>query len=153
MQNDGLIEKLTSLTAPIVEKNDCELYFLEYVREAGEYIFRVYIDKEEGISLSDCEKVSREISDMLDIEDPIADEYNLEVSSPGIFRTLFTDKHLEKYKNNDIKVNLKSLVNGKKKFEGILKNFDTLNLIIQVDNEEVVIPREKVSVVTLNPTL
>lgn len=153
MQNDGLIEKLTSLTAPIVEKNDCELYFLEYVREAGEYIFRVYIDKEEGISLSDCEKVSREISDMLDIEDPIADEYNLEVSSPGIFRTLFIDKHLEKYKNNDIKVNLKSLVNGKKKFEGILKNFDTLNLIIEVDNEEVVIPREKVSVVTLNPTL
>lgn len=153
MQNGPLVERLIALAKPIVEKNNCELYYLEYVREAGEYIFRVYIDNEKGISLSDCEKVSREISDILDIEDPISDEYNLEVSSPGVFRTLFTEAHLKKYLNQDVKVILNSLLNGKKKYEGNLKDFDTLNLVIEIDNAPVTIPRDKVSVVNLNPTL
>ncbi|GAA0114329.1 ribosome maturation factor RimP [Clostridium senegalense] len=153
MENSILVEKLNGLAQPIVEKNGCEMYHLEYVKEAGEYIFRVYIDSEKGISLSECEKVSRELSDVLDIEDPIADEYTLEVQSPGIFRTLFTDKHIEKYIGHDVKVNLKKLLNGKKKYEGVLKKFDTLNLVIEISGEEIVIPREKVSQVTLNPSL
>ncbi|GAA0124277.1 MULTISPECIES: ribosome maturation factor RimP [Clostridium] len=153
MENSILVEKLNGLAQPIVEKSGCEMYHLEYVKEAGEYIFRVYIDSEKGISLSECEKVSRELSDVLDIEDPITDEYTLEVQSPGIFRTLFTDKHIEKYIGYDVKVNLKKLLNGKKKYEGVLKKFDTLNLVIEISGEEIVIPREKVSQVTLNPSL
>ncbi|MGL4731641.1 MAG: ribosome maturation factor RimP [Clostridium sp.] len=153
MENNILVKKLIDLTLPIVTKNDCELYHLEYVKEAGEYIFRVYIDNENGISLLECEKVSRELSDLLDIEDPIADEYTLEVQSPGVFRTLFTKEHMEKYIGYDIKVSLKKLFNGKKKYEGVLKQFDTLNLVIEVSGEEIVIPRDKVSEVTLNPSL
>ncbi|MGG7163701.1 ribosome maturation factor RimP [Clostridium ihumii] len=153
MENKVLIDKLQTLTEPIVTKNNCELYHLEYIKESGEYIFRVYIDNDNGIALSDCEKVSRELSDLLDVEDPISEEYILEVQSPGVFRTLFNDKHLKKYIGYDVKVNLKSLLNGKKKIEGVLKSFDTLNITIESENVEISIPREKVSEVTLNPAL
>jgi len=153
MKNQALIEKLNNLTAPIVKSNGFDLYYLEYVKEGGQNIFRVYIDSENGIGLDDCVKVSRAVSDMLDAEDPIVDEYNLEVSSPGVFRTLYTEEHLNKYNDNDVLVVMKSLINGKKKFEGILKGFNEENLILLVGNEEMEFPRAKISSVSLNPSL
>jgi len=87
------------------------------------------------------------------VEDPIADEYNLEVSSPGVFRTLFTEEHLRRYLDNPVLVTLKSLINGKKKYEGILKELNEENLVLVVEGKDVEIPREKVSLVSLNPSL
>lgn len=153
MKNQALIEKLNKLTLPIVQSNGFELYYLEYVKEGGENIFRVYIESENGITLDDCVKVSRALSDMLDVEDPIADEYNLEVSSPGVFRTLFTEEHLKRYLDNEVLVTLKSLINGKKKFEGILKELEEENLVLLVEGKDVEIPRTKISFVSLNPSL
>jgi len=153
MKNQALLEKLNKLTLPIVESNGFELYYLEYIKEGGENIFRVYIESENGIALDDCVKVSRALSDMLDVEDPIADEYNLEVSSPGVFRTLFTEEHLRRYLDNPVLVTLKSLINGKKKYEGILKELNEENLVLVVEGKDVEIPREKVSLVSLNPSL
>lgn len=153
MKNNGLIEKLNKLALPIVESNGFELYYLEYVKEAGQNIFRVYIDSDNGVALDNCIKVSRAISDVLDVEDPISEEYNLEVSSPGVFRTLYTEKHLSRYIDNPVLVNLNSLVDGKKKYDGILKSFDEENIVLSVESSEVVLPRSKVSAVSLNPSL
>ena len=153
MKNQALIEKLNKLTLPIVQSNGFELYYLEYVKEGGENIFRVYIESENGIALDDCVKVSRAISDMLDVEDPITDEYNLEVSSPGVFRTLFTEEHIRRYLDNPVILTLKSLINGKKKYEGILRELNEENLVLVVEGKDVEIPREKISFVNLNPSL
>lgn len=149
----SVVEKLNDKIENIVVKQGFDLYHLEYVREGGQNILRVYIDKDTGVALNDCVSVSRLVSEMLDIEDPIVEEYTLEVSSPGVFRTLFTKKHFERYMNTNVAVKLSALVEGKKKFEGVLKGFDGGSLTLEVENNEVTVPMSKVSIVTLNPTL
>ena len=149
----SVVEKLNDKIGKIVEKQGFDLYHLEYVREGGQNILRVYIDKDTGVTLNDCVSVSRLVSEMLDVEDPIVEEYTLEVSSPGVFRTLFTKEHFERYMNTEVAVKLSALVEGKKKFEGVLKGFDGESLTLEVENNEVEVPMSKVSVVTLNPSL
>lgn len=153
MKNDTLIQKLRKIVEPIAEKNNCELYHLEYIKEAGENFLRIYIDSPNGISLEDCEKVSRATSEILDVEDPITDSYYLEVSSPGIERILHDDNHLERYIGQNVLVNLKSLYEGKKKFEGNLLGFSDVQIEIQYDGNNISIPKEKISIVSLNPVL
>ena len=153
MRNDTLLQKLRKITQPIVEKNNCELYHLEFVKEAGENYLRIYIDSSNGISLEDCEKTSRAISEILDVEDPITDSYCLEVSSPGIERVLYEDNHFKKYIGQNVLVNLNSLYEGKKKLEGNLLGFSEEQIEIQHDGNNISIPREKISVVSLKPVL
>lgn len=149
MNNEGFIQKLFSLVEPIVIECGYELYYLEYVKEAGENYLRVYIDSSKGIGLDDCEKISRAVSDMLDAEDPISDSYYLEVSSPGIERVLYTDAHLQRYIGENVVVKLSKLHNSKKLFEGILTDFTSNEVIISVDESTVEIPREKIKVISL----
>ena len=153
MKNDTLIQKLRKITSPIAEKNNVELYHIEYVKEAGENFLRIYIDSSSGITLENCEKVSRATSEVLDIEDPITDSYYLEVSSPGIERILYNDNHLEKYIGNNVLVNLKNLYNGQKKLEGNLLGFSDVQIEIQYDGNNISIPRENISIVSLKPVL
>ncbi|MGH4138124.1 ribosome maturation factor RimP [Clostridium sp.] len=153
MKNDTLIQKLIKITKPIVEENNCELYHLEYVKESGENFLRIYIDNESGISLEDCEKISRATSEILDVQDPITDSYCLEVSSPGIERILYDDNHMEKYVGQNVLVNLNSLYEGTKKFEGNLLGFSDIQIEIQYDGNNISIPREKISIVNLKPAL
>lgn len=153
MKNDTLIQKLTKITKPIVEENNCELYHLEYVKEAGENFLRIYIDNENGISLEDCEKISRATSEILDVQDPITDSYCLEVSSPGIERILYDDSHMKKYVGQNVLVNLNSLYEGTKKLEGNLLGFSDMQIEIQYDGNNISIPREKISIVNLKPVL
>lgn len=153
MRNDTLIQKLRKITLPIVEENNCELYHLEYVKEAGENFLRIYIDNANGISLEDCEKISRATSEILDVEDPITDSYCLEVSSPGIERTLYNDNHLQKYIGQNVLINLNSLYEGKKKLEGNLLGFSDVQIEIQYEGNDISIPKEKISIVNLNPVL
>lgn len=150
---NSVVEKLKEKIEGIVKKQGFDLYHLEYVREGGQNILRVYIDKDSGVALNDCVAISRLVSEMLDIEDPIVEEYTLEVSSPGVFRTLFTKEHFERYINTEVAVKLSALVEGKKKYEGVLKEFDGESLILEVENNKVILPMLKVSMVTLNPTL
>ena len=97
MKKDILIEKIEELVKPIISELLYELYYVEYIKENGEFYLRIYIDKEEGrISLDDCEAVSRRVSEILDVEDPIKDAYYLEVSSPGLNRGLYTEEHFKK---------------------------------------------------------
>lgn len=151
MNKNMLTDKVMNLIKPIVMELNYELYHLELVREGRDNYLRIYIDKETGeISLQDCEKVSRAVSTVLDVEDPIEEGYCLEVSSPGMERILHTDVHLKKYTGQDVLIKISGLLNGKKEYEGQLVNFNNEELNIKNDNEEEIsIPREKISNVSL----
>lgn len=123
-------EKTETLLAPIAEANGVEIYDVEYVKEGSEYYLRAYIDKPEGVNIIDCENVSRALSDALDKEDFIPDAYILEVSSPGLGRTLKKDKHLQKSIGQEVELKLFKPIDKCKEFVGVLDSFDTENLTI-----------------------
>ncbi|HBW12491.1 ribosome maturation factor RimP [Proteiniclasticum sp.] len=111
------------------------MYHMEYVHEDGMNILRFYIEHENGIALADCETVSRRISDILDEKDPISEDYNLEVSSPGIFRTLFTKAHMEAAVGEKVQIKTKKPVDGSKKFIGVLKEVQSGGLLVEKDKK------------------
>lgn len=145
MDTNSLLQKLNDLIKPIVDDLCYELYYIEYVRENNENYLRIYIDKQdEKISLSDCEAVSRKVSDMLDVEDPIEAHYYLEVSSPGVYRTLFTDEHYKKVIGQEISLKLSSAVDGSKSYKGVLKAINDDEVIIEKDSQDFSIPKQKI---------
>lgn len=144
-----LINMLEKLIKPIVVELGYELYYLEFVKEGGDNYLRIYIENSNGISLDDCEKVSRAVSTMLDTQDPIEQSYYLEVSSPGIDRILYNDEHLKRYTGSKVVAKLNSLFMGNKKIEGKLLDFDEKELRIQKDEEKISVPREIISCVNL----
>jgi ribosome maturation factor RimP len=153
MKLDVLIENLTELIAPIVDELGYELYHIEYVKENGEYYLRIYIDNETGITLEDCEKVSRPVSDILDVKDPITDSYYLEVSSPGLNRNLYSDKHLNRYIGSEVAIKLGKPIEGKKLLKGSLAGFTESEVNISVDGNEIGIPRDKIKAINLEGEL
>jgi len=149
MKKDVLIEKIEDLVSPIVSEVSCQLYYVEYVKENGEFYLRIYIDKEEGrISLDDCEAVSRRVSEILDVEDPIKEAYYLEVSSPGLNRGLYSEEHFKKVLGKKVLVKLTSAINGAKNIKGILKDVSDDFIIIESE-EEFKIPKDKIKAANL----
>ncbi len=96
-------------------------------------ILRVYIDKEGGVSIDDCAKASRQFSAILDVDDPIANRYTLEVSSPGLDRPLARPEHFKLVLGQEVKIRMGTLVNGRKRFKGVLKSADDENITVEVD--------------------
>lgn len=148
-------EIVTELSREYLDEQGLELYDVEFIKEGKDWFLRVYIDriweeKEEYISLDDCEKVSRFLSEKLDEEDPIEQNYYLEVSSPGMERTLKTQKDYRKYKGRLIEISLYEALEGKKKYEGVLQSSDNENVIIEDENKnEIELPFDKVAKVKL----
>ena len=153
LKKELLLENLNKLIEPLVISLGYELYFIEFKEEEGENFLRVYIDKEEGITLEDCERVSRPLSDMLDVEDPVPESYYLEVSSPGIYRELFNDKHLNKYINHEVTVKTKGTFEGKRSFKGVLAAFDSDYIYISIEGNQIKVPRDKISSINLEGSL
>lgn len=138
-------EKIEQLVKDPIEKLGYSLYDVEYVKEGPEYYLRIYIDKESGIDLNDCEKVSNEINEILDKTDYIKEQYYLEVSSPGIERKLRKDKHLEQNISKNVEIKLfKKDNNGKKEYTGKLKAFNQEEIIIETD-KEIAIERKNIA--------
>lgn len=129
-----------ALLTPIVEKAGIEIYDIEYVKEGSDYYLRVYIDKPGGVYINDCENVSRALSDALDQEDFIPEAYILEVSSPGLGRTLKKDKHLRKSLGEEVEIKLFKPVENRKDFAGVLEGFDEETVTI-LEGEEGRTPR------------
>ena len=130
-------EKVESLLKNKIENLGYDLYDVEFAKEGPNYFLRIYIDKPEGIDLEDCEKVNNEIIDDLDEADYIKEQYFLEVSSPGIERILRKDKHLEKNIGAEVIVKLfKKDDKSKKEYQGILEEFDSNVLKIELENKE-----------------
>lgn len=144
---EAAIEELVS---PIVDDKGFEIVDIEYVKEAGEYYLRIFLDKEGGISLNDCEAVSRELSEILDVKDPIKDNYFLEVSSPGLDRPLKKDKDFVRYQGRDVEIKLYKPLNGSKQFEGELVGLnEDKNIVVMIDDNEVEFNKKDVALVRL----
>ena len=126
--------KITELTAklalPVVEEAGCELWDVEYVREAGSWFLRIYIDKEGGVDILDCEKVSRALSDLLDEADPIEGSYTLEVSSAGAERPLKRPGDFQRFMGSPVAVKLYKAQGGRKEFAGVLTGYDNGDVTI-----------------------
>lgn len=142
--------KTEQLLTPIMEENNYELVDVEYVKEAGYWYLRAYIDKEGGISLDDCELVSRKMNELLDEHDYIADAYIFEVSSPGLGRQLKKDKDFKRSIGQEVEIKLYKAINKQKEITGYLMDFDDENLLIELENEEQMeIKRSDIAVVKL----
>lgn len=138
------------LAAPIAEKEGCFLYDVEYLKEGGIWFLRVYVDKEGGISLDECEVISRALSEELDKKDPIDRNYYLEVSSPGIERKLKTKEHFDRYIGEMIDVGLYKAISGSKQLTGTLLAFDGQDITVEVGGEKVTVPQKDTTVVHLH---
>ena len=143
MKIDALINEITEMVAPIAEDLNYEVYHIEYVKENSDYYLRIYIDKDGGITLNDCEALSRRVSDVLDQVDPIKDPYFLEVSSPGLNRILFKLEHYKKFVGREVMVRFVKAINGSKNVKGILKEVNDNEIVVEGE-ETVKVPFDKI---------
>ena len=149
MKKNILVEKIEELIKPIISELLYELYYVEYIKENGEFYLRIYIDKEEGrISLDDCAAVSGRVSEILDVKDPIEDAYYLEISSPGLNRGLYKEEHFKKFIGREVLIKLTSTINEVKSVKGILKAVLEENIIVEAETE-IEIPTEKIKYANL----
>ena len=130
------MRELSEILTPVVESMGYELVGVEYSGGEHHGVLRVYIDKEDGITVDDCADVSRQVSALLDVEDPIAHAYDLEVSSPGLNRPLFKGADFERFAGQPAKIRLAVPLNGRRNFSGVLQGIDGNDVVsIEVDNE------------------
>lgn len=144
-------ETVAALAAPIVEKAGCSLWDVEYVKEAGEWFLRVYIDKEGGVSIDDCEAVSRPLSDLLDEKDPIEGSYTFEVSSAGADRVLKKPEHFERFMDAEVEVKLYRPREGRKEFVGLLRSYEDGAVTLEMGNETLSFTKQEIALVRLYP--
>ena len=142
-------EALESLALPVCERHGVYIYNTEYKKEGSEYYLRLFIDKDSGVTIEDCENVSREISPMLDDLTFIKDAYIFEVSSPGIDRLLTRDWHFEKVMGEEIDIKLFAPIDGSKEISGILKAYSDGNITIEANDKEIIIEKGKAASVKL----
>lgn len=126
--------------ASLIQSMGYEFVGCELLKQSRNSLLRIYIDSETGITLTDCTKVSRQVSAMLDIDDPIQGQYTLEVSSPGLDRPLFEAGHYPKYVGKQIKVRLYTPRDGRRNFVGVLLRVEEANITLLVDQDEFVLP-------------
>ncbi|HCI23413.1 MAG TPA: ribosome maturation factor RimP [Lachnospiraceae bacterium] len=148
-KKDAYEAQAEELLTPIAVANGCEVYDVEYVKEGSDWYLRAYIDKPEGVSIIDCENVSRAFSDKLDEEDFISDAYILEVSSPGLGRALKKDRHLEKSLGEEVEVRTYKPIDKQKEFTGILKSYDKDTITIQTEEKDLVFAKSDIAIIRL----
>ena len=141
--------KTEVLLTPIAERFGVSIYDVEYVKEGSDYYLRAYIDKPDGVDILDCENVSRALSDALDEADFIDESYILEVSSPGLGRTLKKDKHLSASIGEEVEVKLFKPIEKCKEFVGLLESFDETTLTIRIGDEPRTFARTDIALIRL----
>ena len=137
---DQRLERLSAVLRPVIGSLGCELWGIELAGPSKRPVLRLYIDAEQGISLDDCERVSRQVSVVLEVEDPLPGEYVLEVSSPGMDRRLFTEEQCARYVGEQVKVRSAELVDGRRNFSGELVAVQNGELVIRKGGDEFVVP-------------
>ncbi|MFK0570062.1 ribosome maturation factor RimP [Endozoicomonas sp.] len=140
----GKQSQLEALIEPIVESLDYRLWGIEFVSRGRNSMLRVYIDADSGIALEDCEKVSRQVSAVMDVEDPIADEYTLEVSSPGLDRPLFRLEQYEMMAGYRVNIRLRVPFEGRRKYQGVIKGIEGQDVVIEADGHELLLPVDSI---------
>lgn len=140
-------ETVWSYIEPKVNELGLSIYDIDYVKEGTNWYLRVFIDKDEGISIEDCENVSRAIDPLLDELNPIKTAYSLEVSSPGIERVIRRDEHFQRYIGEKVEVSLFKPINDMKKIECILKDSNNDEITVNYENNDIKIDRKNISLV------
>ena len=141
---------VSQLAAGPVAEEGCSLWDVEYVREAGSWYLRIYIDKEDGVSIEDCEKISRRLDKVLDEADPIPDSYIFEVASAGADRELKRPSDFEKFIGREVEVKTYRAIEGQKLFVGILKEYKEGNVAITIGNRDVIFSAQDTALVRLH---
>ena len=144
-------DTVAELAMSAVEAAGCTLWDVEYVKEAGQWFLRLYIDKEGGISIEDCEAVSRPVSDLLDEADPIEGSYVFEVSSAGADRVLKTPEHFEQFMNTEVEVKLYRPREGRKEFVGLLQSYADGGVVIDMNGQSAEFTKQEIALVRLYP--
>lgn len=144
-------QRTEELISPIIEQNQFELVDVEYVKEGGTWYLRAYIDKPGGITVDDCEVVSRALSDLLDKHDFIEDAYVLEVSSPGLGRPLKKEKDFARSIGEEVDVRTFRAISHQKEFTGILRDYDKEKIVLEMENQELLeIARADIALIRLS---
>lgn len=142
-------DRITELALPVIEGLGCELWDIEYLREAGEWYLRIYIDKSGGVFVDDCEAVSRALDPILDEHDPIPDSYMFEVSSPGAERKLKRPSDFERFMGSLVTVRLYRARDGKKEYAGTLSGYDGGTVTLDIGGQETKFTQEETATVRL----
>ncbi|WP_372439472.1 ribosome maturation factor RimP [Pseudomonas aeruginosa] len=145
------LEQLQAWLAPVVEALGYECWGVEFISQGRHSVLRVYIDRPEGILIDDCEAVSRQVSGILDVEDPISGEYTLEVSSPGMDRPLFTLEQFAKHAGEQVKIRLRSPYEGRRNYQGILRGVEEQDVVVLVDDHEYLLPIDSIDKANIIP--
>ena len=148
----GKQEQLLDLIKPVVEALELQLWGVEYLAHAKQTVVRIYIDNPAGVDVDDCAKVSRQVSSVFDVEDPIAGEYTLEVSSPGMARPLFTLEQYAAHKGEMVKIKLRMAFEGRRNFTGQLAGVEDEDVVVIVDDHEYLLPFEAIDKGNIVPT-
>ncbi|HEY2567567.1 MAG TPA: ribosome maturation factor RimP [Candidatus Aquirickettsiella sp.] len=136
MKNNSVIE---TKILPTVEALGYELWACIYLTQGQQSVLRITIDSEKGITLADCERVSRQVSALLDVENPLSGRYNLEVSSPGLDRPLIKEKHYQRYVGHNVRVFTHTPIDNQRKFKGFLQSVGVVGIVLNQDGKEVVL--------------
>jgi len=148
MRKNALLE---GIVEPVVTGMEYEYVGLEYIPQGKHSVLRIYIDKPEGINVDDCSAVSHQISAVLDVEDPIKGEYNLEVSSPGLDRPLFSLAQFEKFVEHQCSIRMKSPIDGQRKFTGVIQSVENDAVILVLSDKSVTLPIDLMDKANLVP--
>jgi len=144
-------QQFQAMLEPAVTALGYEFWGLEYLTHTRQAVLRVFIDSPDGITVEDCAKVSRQLSAVLDVEDPIAAEYTLEVSSPGMDRPLFTLDQFIRYSGEQVKIRLRSPFEGRRNFNGRLVGVEAEDVVVVVEDHEYLLPIEMIDKAELVP--
>ena len=127
------VNKVAQLVGPTVEALGLQLWGIEHTSQGKYSVLRIFIERDSGVTIDDCEQVSRQVSAILDVEDPIVGEYTLEVSSPGTDRLLFSVEQFQQYCGEEVDIRVRSPIEGRRKFKGMLQ--DVVNRVVQIEVE------------------
>jgi len=144
-------QQLQALIAPVVSALGCELWGLEYLTQGRQSTVRVYIERDGGVTLEDCERVSRQLGSVFDVEDPVSEHYTLEVSSPGMDRPLYTLEQFALYLGEEVALRLRAPIDGRRKFKGVLRSLENNDVLVVVDEKEYLLPFETIEKANIVP--
>ncbi|AQX60975.1 ribosome maturation factor RimP [Pseudomonas syringae pv. actinidiae] len=152
VQVSSKLEQLQGLLAPVVVALGYQCWGIDFSSQGKHSVLRIYIDKEGGVLVDDCAIVSRQISGVLDVEDPISTEYTLEVSSPGMERPLFTIEQFASYAGEQVRIKLRSPFEGRRTFQGLLRGVEEQDVVVQVEDHEFLLPIDLIDKANIIPT-
>lgn len=144
-------EKLRNIVRPAVEALGYELVGIEHHRQPGNALLRIYIDREGGITVDDCQRASEQVSAALDVEDPIQGHYTLEMSSPGLDRPLFDAEHYARFAGSRVRIRLGMPLDGRRNFTGTLRGIEGRTVVLEVDKQEVRLSLDNIEQARLVP--